>query len=74
MKTQIRIRLEIDVTGTTGNGLVSDLVNAAILELVNRKDFREGSIQQGRVIDHTSDFQDKRVTIDFYRLHLGEQP
>lgn len=74
MKNQIKIRLEIDVTGSFAPGSnIAMLVNDALQELVNRKDFRSGQLPQGRVIEHTHDFEDKRVTIDFYRLNLGEQ-
>lgn len=65
-------RLSIDVTVTwTGEGMIlSPLINEALQELVNRRDFRHGFIEPGRAITHLHDHQAVKVTVDVNRLSI----
>lgn len=69
------IKLSIDVTVTAGSGrttLVSEVLNSAVQELVNRHDFRTGSIKQGRVVEVSIDHEDISAVVDLTILRVGE--
>lgn len=65
-------RLSIDVTVTGGSEMMSvaPLINDAMQELVNRLDFRRGSIAAGRAVVHLHDHQAVKVTVDVNRLSI----
>lgn len=67
--------MSIDVTvrsssaGSQGLAL-SSVVCDALQELVNRLDFRNGTIKPGRVITHQRDHCDLTVTVDVSTLRV----
>lgn len=67
---EFRLSIDITVTGHTDSDMVAPLVNDAMQELVNRRDFRAGTIGVGRAIDHRHDFEAVRITVDVNRLSV----
>ena len=63
-KREFRMSIDVTITGHSGGRIISDLVSDALQELVNRRDFRVGSIQQGRAIEYSADHDDVRLTLD----------
>lgn len=72
MKT-FKLRIEVDVT-TIGDRPIDDAIADAMQELVNRRDFRHGTIQPGRVIHHTADFDAMVLTVDLMRSSHVTRP
>lgn len=69
----VKIGIEITVTaGANRHTVVSNLVNSAMQELVNRHDFRNGSIKQGRVVTVSEDHDDVRAVVDLTILRIEE--
>jgi hypothetical protein len=66
MKT-FHLGINVTVTGHTDANLLAPLVNDAMQELVNRADFRAGTIGTGRVLTHERDFNSIKVTVDLVR-------
>ena len=66
MKT-FHLGIKVTVTGYTDEDRLAPLVNNAVQELVNRADFRGGTIADGRVLTHKIDFNEVNVTVDIYR-------
>lgn len=68
MSKEFRLSIDITITGHTDGQRVAPLVCDALQELVNRRDFRVGSIAQGRAVEHLIDHAATRVTVDVSRL------
>ena len=67
---EFRLSIDITVTGHRDSDLLAPLINDALQELVNRRDFRAGTIGVGRAIDHRQDFDQVRITVDVNRLSV----
>ncbi|WP_225784671.1 hypothetical protein [Xenophilus sp. Marseille-Q4582] len=65
--SEFKLSIDITVTGL-GDRYKADVVNDVLQELTNRIEFRNGTIQPGRVIDHRMDHNAVRVTVDLNRL------
>ena len=65
---KLRIEIEVVSRGSLVGTNQSAMVNDAIQELVNRRDFREGTLEQGRILTHRVDHESKTVNVDFYRM------
>ena len=69
------VKIGIDITVTAGanrHTAMSDLVNSAMQELVNRHDFRYGTIKQGRVVSISVDHEDVRAVVDLTILRIED--
>lgn len=69
------LKIGIDITVTTGanrHTVMSNLVNSAMQELVNRHDFRRGTIKQGRVVTVSEDHDDVRAVVDLTILRIED--
>lgn len=64
---EFQLDIKVRVTGHSDHRKVAPLVADAMQELVNRADFRHGTIQMGRAITHELDFQEVIVTVDIAR-------
>ncbi|GHC72695.1 hypothetical protein GCM10007320_08740 [Pseudorhodoferax aquiterrae] len=67
-----KLRIEVDVHGVSDQSVVAPDVNDALAELVNRLDFKSGSIPNGRAITHSHDFAARVVTVDVF--HMVSEP
>ena len=63
MKT-FHLGIKVTVTGHTDANQLAPLVNDAMQELVNRADFRGGTIGQGRALTHERDHGAIKVMVD----------
>ena len=64
---QLKLRIEVDVLASHDGVFLSHLVNDVLAELVNRVDFKNGSINTGRAATHEFDFGSQVVTVDLFR-------
>lgn len=67
------VKIGIDITVTAGGNrttMMSELVNSAVQELVNRHDFRTGTIKQGRVVTVSQDHNDMQAVVDLTILRI----
>lgn len=70
---EFRLSIDVTVRGSRAGGegyCTSAIVCDALQELVNRLDFRNGTIQPGRVITHHRDHSDAIVTVDVATLRV----
>ena len=63
MKT-FHLGIKVTVTGHTDEHTLAPLVNDAMQELVNRADFRGGTIKPGRALTHERDHGAIKVMVD----------
>ncbi|MBV7457320.1 hypothetical protein KW843_22760 [Acidovorax sp. sif1233] len=70
MGPELRLSIDVTVTGNTEGTHVAPFVNDALQELVNRMDFRTGTIQPGRAICHLRDHHDVQIRVDVYPLRI----
>lgn len=68
--SEFRLSIDLTVTGCGDGTLLAPLINEALQELVNRRDFRHGFIETGRAITHLHDHQAAKVTVDVNRLSI----
>ena len=68
---EFHLIIDVIVTGHTDGIRLAPLINDAMLELVNRRDFRTGTIEPGRAILHMHDHDSVRVAVNVARLNIG---
>ena len=80
MSTEFKLTIEVTLRASRGSSLghmrIADAVCAAVGELVARRDFREGTIKPGRVIEHDYPHVGAVAVVDLTRMHvpsLGEE-
>lgn len=66
-----QLTLDIAVEGLSDGEHIAPYVNDAVQELVNRRDFRDGTISTGRALTHRIDFGRVCVSIDVDRSFTG---
>lgn len=69
-KREFKLSIDVTVTGHREDQIITPLINDAMQELVNRRDFRVGAIDQGRAIEHSVDYGNVRVTVDVSRMSI----
>ena len=70
---EFRMSIDVTVRGSSAGGqgfTLSAVVCDALQELVNRLDFRNGTIEPGRVITHQRDHSALTVTVDVSTLRV----
>lgn len=72
LRPTFKMIIEINVHGVTDGELVVPFVSDALTELINRRDFKNGALEQGRASTHSIDYNSKVVTVDLFRQFVGE--
>lgn len=69
---ELRLSIDVTVSGHTDSHYVAPMINDALQELTNRRDFRTGQLRPGRIVVHDLDHGAVRVTVDVNQLSLKQ--
>lgn len=65
---------DVAVSAAEGGYFLADHVHAALVEIVNRSAMRDGTMEEGRVYSHSSNYGRVQVTVDHSRTWVHHEP